>query len=206
MSRPVAFGLGLLLVAGVAAAAEGEAAEPSPAEAYFGNVELITQEGKAVRLYRDLLADKVVVIDTFYTTCTGICPVMSRSFAAVQEMVGDRLGRDVHLLSISVDPENDTPDKLKSYAARFKARPGWYFLTGAKENVDQALFKLGQYVEDKESHQGIIVIGNLKTGLWKKAFGLAPTEELLQVVQSVLDDRDPEAEGRDGGGDEQPTG
>ena len=101
----------------------------------------------------------------------------------------ERLGKDVFLVSITVDPENDTPEKLKAYAEKFHARPGWSFLTGTKENVDQALYKLGQYVQDKNSHKTIVIIGNESTGLWKKAFGLAQAEDLIKLVDEVMNDR-----------------
>ena len=164
-------------------------AEPSPAQKYFGDVPLVNQDGKEMRLYSDLIKDKVVVIDVMFTSCTGVCPVMSSTFAKIQNRLGDRLGKDVHLISISVDPVNDTPAKLKEYAARFKARPGWYFLTGSKENVDAALRKLGNYVETPEAHQNLFIIGNERSGLWKKAFGLAQPEALIPIVQSVVEDK-----------------
>jgi len=93
------------------------------------------------------------------------------------------------MLSISVDPATDTPETLKAYAARFKAGPGWYFLTGKKENVDWALYKVGQYVEAKDDHTTIIVIGNETTGLWKKALGMAKADDLIGIVRSVADDK-----------------
>jgi protein SCO1/2 len=163
--------------------------EPSPAQKYFGDVPLVNQDGKEMRLYSDLIKDKVVVIDVMFTSCTGVCPVMSSTFAKIQNRLGDRLGKDVHLISISVDPVNDTPARLKEYAARFNAKPGWYFVTGPKENVDAALRKLGQYVENREAHQNLFLIGNDRTGLWKKAFGLAKPEEIFPVVDSVLNDK-----------------
>lgn len=155
---------------------------------YFTDVELINQYGEPMRLYSDLLQGKVVVINTIFTTCTGICPLMSKSYETLQERVGDRLGEDVHLISISVDPENDTPEKMKEWGEKFHARRGWYLVTGDPENVAFALQKLGQYVEDPESHQGIMLMGNDKTGLWKKAFGLANVKEILEVFDSVLND------------------
>jgi protein SCO1/2 len=123
-----------------------------------------------------------------FATCTGICPVMSKSIEMIQEHVGDRLGQDVHLISISVDSENDTPAKLKEFADKFHAQRGWYFLTGPKENVSFALQRLGQYTETPEDHQGIILMGNDTTGLWKKAFGLAGADKLIEVFDSVLTD------------------
>lgn len=172
----------------VAAQNAGSDSSENPAERYFTNVELVNQDGELMRLYQDLLKDKVVVIDTIFTECTGICPVISKTFQRIQDHVGDRLGEDVHLISISVDPTNDTPEKLKDFAAKFNARKGWYFLTGPKANVDFALQKLGGYVADRESHTAIVIIGNETTGLWKKAMGLAPARDILPIVDSVLND------------------
>src|SRR5678815_1775816 len=161
----------------------------SPAEKYFSDVELIDQDGQRVRFYSDVLKNKVVVINTFFTTCTSICPPMNRNFEKIQEALGDRLGKDVYLVSISVDPATDTPPRLKEYGRRFHARPGWMFLTGKKENLDWALYKLGQYVEAKDDHTSIVIIGNEPKGLWKKAMGLAKAEELIKIVEDVIADR-----------------
>ena len=161
----------------------------SPAEKYFSDVELINQDGQKMRFYSDVLKDKVVIINTFFTTCTGVCPPINRSLERVQEALGDRLGKDAFLISMSVDPETDTPSRLKEYSRRFHARPGWIFLTGKKENVDWALYKLGQYVETKDGHTNIIIIGNEPKGLWKKAFGLAKADELIKIVEDVINDR-----------------
>jgi protein SCO1/2 len=166
-----------------------QAAEQSAAQRYFTDVVLINQNGEKMRLYSDLLKDKVVVIDFFFATCQGSCLPMNRNLQKVQEALGDRVGKDVHIISISVDPTVDTPASLKEYAKKLNARPGWYFLTGEKANVDFALRKLGQYVESKQDHTNIFIIGNERTGLWKKAFGLARSEELIKVVESVLNDR-----------------
>ena len=168
---------------------DNAAAERKPAEKYFSDVELINQDGQKVRFYSDVLKDKVVVINTFFTTCKSICPPLNRNFEKIQEALGDRLGKEVFLVSISVDPETDTPTRLKEYGQRFHARPGWLFLTGKKENVDWALYKLGQYVETRDDHTSIFIIGNEPKGLWKKAFGLAKAEELIRIVEDVINDR-----------------
>ena len=107
----------------------------------------------------------------------------------MQLALGDRVGKDVHIISISVDPLVDTPANLKAYAKKLHARPGWYFLTGEKQNVDFALGKLGHLVSRKEEHLNIFIIGNERTGLWKKAFGLAQSDEIVKVVESVLNDK-----------------
>ena len=175
--------------ASMSKADSGPTPERSPAEKYFSDVELINQDGQKVRFYTDVLKNKVVVINTFFTTCTSICPPMNRNFEKIQEALGDRLGKDAFLVSISVDPETDTPPRLKEYSRRFHARPGWMFLTGKKENVDWALYKLGQYVETRDNHTSIFIIGNEPKGLWKKAMGLAKAEELIRIVEDVINDR-----------------
>jgi protein SCO1/2 len=114
---------------------------------------------------------------------------MNRNMEKIQEALGERVGRDVFLVSISVDPLTDTPPRLKEYAAKFHAGKGWMFLTGKKENVDWALYKIGQYVESKDDHTSVIIVGNEATGLWKKVFGLAKPAELLQVVAGVANDK-----------------
>jgi protein SCO1 len=161
----------------------------SAAEKYFSDVELINQDGEKLRFYSDVLKNKVVVINAFFTTCTSVCPPMNRNLEKIQNALGDRLGRDVFLVSISVDPVNDTPTRLKEYSQRFHARSGWIFLTGKKENVDWALYKLGQYVEEKNDHTSVLIVGNESKGLWKKAFGLAKAEELIKIVDDVINDR-----------------
>jgi protein SCO1 len=168
-----------------------QTAAESPAHKYFTDVVLLNQNGERMRLYSDLLRGKVVIIDSFFATCQGSCLPMNRNLEKVQEALGDHVGKDVFIISISVDPEVDTPASLKEYAKKLHARPGWYFLTGDKQNVDFALNKLGQYVNDKQDHLNIFIIGNERTGLWKKAFGLARSDELVKVVESVLNDQPP---------------
>jgi protein SCO1 len=172
--------------------------EPSVAEKYFSDVELLDQDGRKVRFYTDMLKGKTVVVNAFFTTCTSVCPPMNRNMEKIQEALGDRLGKEVFLVSVSVDPLTDTPPRLKEYARKFHAKPGWTFLTGKKENVDWALYKVGQYVESKDDHTTVIIVGNEPTGLWKKAFGLAKTDELVKIVESVANDKG-EAGGEKGG-------
>jgi protein SCO1/2 len=169
--------------------AKTAAEEASPAQKYFTDVELLNQDGKKVRFYSDVLKGKTVVVNAFFTTCTSVCPPMNRNMEKIQEVLGDRVGRDVFLVSMTVDPENDTPARIKEYAQKFHAGPGWIFLTGKKENLDWALYKLGQYVEQKDDHKTIFIIGNEPTGLWKKAFAMANVGELVQVVESVVNDK-----------------
>jgi protein SCO1/2 len=169
--------------------ASANTADQSPGHRYFTDVLLINQNGEKMRFYSDLLQGKVVIINSFFGTCQGSCLPMNRNLEKVQEALGERLGKDVRIISISVDPLVDTPPTLREYAKKLHAKPGWYFLTGDTQNVDFALKKLGQFVDDKQDHLNIIIIGNERTGLWKKAFGLAKSDEIVKVVESVLNDQ-----------------
>jgi protein SCO1/2 len=161
----------------------------TPARHYFTDVVLLNQNGEPMRFYSDLLQGKVVIINSFFGTCRDSCLPMNRNLERVQQALGDRVGKDVRIISISVDPTVDTVASLNAYAKTLHAGPGWYFLTGDKQNVDAVLRKLGQFVYDKQNHLNLIIVGNERTGLWKKAFGLARSEELVRVVESVLNDQ-----------------
>jgi protein SCO1/2 len=190
MTRTAVVVLLLLAVANVQA--QAPAPQPSPqsaAQSYFGDTVLLDQDGREHRFYTDLVRGKIVIMDFIYTRCVGPCPILSSTFAKLQARLGDRLGKDVFLLSFSVDPAYDTPARLKEYAGRFHAKPGWLFLTGSRENAEAVLRRLGQWVESPEQHQTLYIVGNEPTGLWKKAFGLAKPEDLFPVIDSVIDDR-----------------
>jgi protein SCO1/2 len=163
------------------------AADAPPSARYFANLSLVDQDGNATDLY-SLMKGRTIVIHSFFATCTGSCPVMMRTISAIQERFADRLGKDLVLVSLTVDPKNDTPAKLKAYAAASKAGAGRYFLTGSQEQVDAALKRIGQFVTSPEQHANVMIVGNEKTGLWKKAFGLSKPEEIVEIVRSVVDD------------------
>jgi cytochrome oxidase Cu insertion factor (SCO1/SenC/PrrC family) len=164
-------------------------AATSAAHKYFTDVELVNQDGERMRLYSDVLKDRVVVVNAFFATCQGNCLPMNRNLEKLQAAFKERMGKDLYIVSISVDPTVDTPQSLKEYAKKSAAVPGRLFLTGKKENVNWALYKLGQYVEQRDQHTTIFIIGNERTGLWKKAAGLAQVDELIKIVESVLDDK-----------------
>ena len=163
-------------------------AEDPAAHKYFGDTPLVDQNGREVRFYSDLIKGKVVVINVFFATCSSVCPVVSRTLGKLQERLGDRLGQEVHMLSITVDPA-DTPERLKAYAQQVQAKPGWYFLTGDKENVDAVLGRLGQGVKTPDQHSTVLLVGNTRTGLWKKVLGLSNPDQVIEAVMSVVDDQ-----------------
>ena len=119
-------------LAGVLAHAGAARANPWGAD-YFPNVPLTTQDGKVVRFYDDLLKGKSVAINVIFTDCTEVCPLETANLVQVTRVLGERVGRDVHFYSISIDPKRDTPKVLKAYADKFGAK--WLFLTGREDDV-----------------------------------------------------------------------
>jgi protein SCO1 len=140
---------------------------------YFPDVPLISHQGKQVRFFSDLIKDKVVVINFIYTSCPDECALETARLREVQKILGDRVGKDVFMYSITIDPQHDTPKLLKDYAEKFEAGPGWLFLTGKDADITQLRVKLGLYsVADKEGklqdHNLSLIIGNQKTGQWMR--------------------------------------
>ena len=137
---------------------------------YFPNVALTTHESEEVHFFDDLIADKVVAINFIYTRCPDTCPLETAQLVRVQKIMGDRLGKDVFFYSISIDPENDTPQVLKEYRERFGAN--WTFLTGDKDDIIKLRKKLGLYIAEiqdgSNNHNVSMIIGNQATGRWMK--------------------------------------
>jgi cytochrome oxidase Cu insertion factor (SCO1/SenC/PrrC family) len=138
---------------------------------YFPNVPLTTHDGESVRFFDDLIKDKIVVINFIYTKCPDTCPLETAKLVRVQNIMGDRVGKDVFFYSISIDPEYDTPEVLREYRKRFKAN--WTFLTGKESDIIQIRRKLGLYIEeiqgdDSNNHNVNMIIGNQATGRWMK--------------------------------------
>ena len=158
------------------------------AEKYLGGLSLLDQDGKPVDLYRDMIAGRSVVIHTFFAGCGDSCPAAMATLKSVQERLGKRLGPEVRLVSITVDSFHDTPAALKEYAARVGAQPGWVFLTGSERQVGEALRRVGLFVNEPGAHQDIMVVGNMRTGLWKKIHGTAPNASVVKLIMGVADD------------------
>ncbi len=157
---------------------------------YFTNIELTTQYGTKVRFYDDLLKDKIVVIELFYTCCIDACPLETARLAQVQKMLGDRVGKDIFFYSISIDPMRDTPEALRAYAEKYHAGPGWLFLTAKKEDIDLISRKLGLYSDpdpsDRDGHTPNVLLGNERTGQWIRNSGLDNPRYLAVMIGDWL--------------------
>ena len=190
------------LLAGAAASALPAALPTRPARAarplaqrggvaYFTNAELRTHDGRTLRFYDDLLKGKIVLINFMYTECGDICPGMTQNLADVQKLLGDRVGRDIFMYSFTLQPEHDTPERLKEYAETFDVKPGWLFLTGAPADIELLRRRLGfadsDPVQDAdlEQHIGIVRIGNEPLNRWVMTAALSRPESIIQNIRLV---------------------
>ena len=146
---------------------------------------LLTQDGEEVLFVSDVIGDNIVVMDFVYTTCTTICPVLSAIFTQVQGKLGEQVGDDVVLVSMSVDPIRDTPQRLKAYSAKHRAGDSWLWLTGAKPVVDEVLVGVGAYTTNFEDHPTMVLIGDGRTGEWKRLFGFPNPDRIVSVVNEM---------------------
>jgi protein SCO1/2 len=165
---------------------------------YFPNVPMRTHEDKKIRFYDDVIhGDKTVVINFMYTVCTGKCPGTTGNLVELQELLGDRVGRDVFMWSITLDPENDTPKALREYAELFGVKPGWQFLTGEKNDIESLRQKLG-FVDpdptrdaDRANHAGVIVYGNEAIDRWAACPAKAKPENIIDLIDWMNRSRPP---------------
>lgn len=151
---------------------------------------LLDQDGHPQRLVSEVIGDRVVVAGFVYTTCTTVCPVVSALFSRLQDRLGEDLDSRVRLLSLSVDPLRDTPARLKDYAARHGARPGWLWLTGRGEDVAAALKGFGTYTADYRDHPVTILVGDGRSGRWTRFYGFEDPDRLAARVREYLASRD----------------
>ena len=152
------------------------------------DVEVVTQDGVKVHFYDDLIKDKIVLINFFYADCEKFCPPMTANLLKVQKLLGDRIGKDIFMYSLTLKPEHDTPEVLKHYAHMHEVQPGWTFLTGTPEVMETLRRKLG-FIDpdpavdvDKSSHIGIVLYGNDSLNRWSACPGLVNPKEIVRSI------------------------
>lgn len=137
--------------------------------AYFTDLELLTQDGERVRFYSDVLRDQVVLINFIFTHCEGACPMLTHRLTQVRDLMGSEEAQRVRFVSISIDPERDTPEALKAFSQEQRADDeNWWFLTGEPDHVHQVVKRLGQYSPDVEAHSTLLLAGNVRNRHWMK--------------------------------------
>jgi protein SCO1/2 len=157
---------------------------------YFPNVPLITQDGKTIHFYDDMLKGKIVLINFIYTECGETCPLETAKLAQVYKLLGDRMGKDIFFYSITVDAKRDTPAVLKAYSKKFHTGPGWYFLTGKKEDIDTVRKKIGMAGRLDEDpltgHTSSLTLGNEPQGQWMQDSSFDDPHFIATIVGNWL--------------------
>lgn len=162
-------------------------------KSHFPNIELTNHDGEKRLFYDDLVEGKVVAINFIYTSCPSSCPAETAKLAQVQQLLGDAVGRDVFVYSITIDPDHDTVEVLKEYRQRFNAGPGWEFLTGNEEDITMLRKKLGLFIEeiqgDDGDHNLTFIAGNDTTGQWVKRSPYDSAASLANLIGFQLTGR-----------------
>jgi protein SCO1 len=159
---------------------------------HLPNVPLVTHEGEQVLFYDDLIKDKIVTLNFFYSSCNDICPTVTANLAAVQSLLGEQVGRQVFMYSFTLDPETDDVNTIKRYRAAFEAGPGWTFLTGKRDDLEKLRKAIGFRVpdpaldRDKEQHIGNIRYGNEPLMLWAACPGMAHASFIAKTISWMV--------------------
>ncbi|MBI4289840.1 MAG: SCO family protein [Betaproteobacteria bacterium] len=157
----------------------------------FSNIILYTQHGQPVRFYDDLVKDKTVIINLMFTGCGETCPANTAELAKINDLLGQRMGRDIIMVSLSIDPVADSPARLKQYWESFGAKPGWLFLTGKPGEVDRLRREIGAYDLDPQidadptQHAGFITVGNDRTNRWTALPLLMHRRQLVGTILRI---------------------
>lgn len=159
--------------------------QPQGSTVRFADVTLLDQHARPVRLQDDLVRDRIVVMSFVYTTCTTVCPVVSAIMQKVQDGLDARSGARVQLVSISVDPLRDTPERLRDYARNFRSGPDWHWLTGSSQAVKETLQGLGTWSADYVDHQPVILVGDGDSDRWTRYYGFTDPAVLLAKVEQL---------------------
>jgi protein SCO1 len=153
------------------------------------NVDVQDQDGVTRKFLSDVIGNKLVAINFIFTTCTAVCPTQSLILRKLQDQLGSELGQEFGLISVSIDPQRDIPERLKSYAQERGAKPGWHWITGEKANIDQILSKAGIPRGEVTDHPALILLGDPQGGEWMRFYGFPKAEQLLKGLKQLQSQR-----------------
>ncbi|MFC5462301.1 SCO family protein [Massilia niabensis] len=180
------------LLSPMARAAQRRAGPRRPAAGHFPNVLLQTHEGRDVHFYTDLVKDRLVVLNMMYANCANICPPNTANLLRVQEALGSRVGRDVFMYSLTLQPAIDKPIDLRRYMDKYGISGGWTFLTGEPRDVELLRFKLGFYNAnpvtdaDLKQHTGMVRIGHDGLDRWSMIPAQATAQQIVSSISGYL--------------------
>jgi protein SCO1/2 len=175
----------LMILLSVLSSAPSQKASPIP------DVPVRTQEGAEVHFYRDLVKGKTVLINFMYAHCRGWCPMQTRNLVKVQRELQHRLGHEVTMISISLDPEEDTPAVLRGYADAAGVKPGWLFLTGKRADIERLRRALGfvdpdpKVDRDRSQHLGIVLLGDDAHQRWSGMPALSTPKVIVDAIERL---------------------
>jgi protein SCO1 len=173
--------------------AAAESAIPPPASSgtrdprvYFTDADLRNQDGRKLKFYTDALKGKTVVLNVGYTSCTDACPLITRQMLQVREELGTLFGKQVFFVTVTSDPERDTPQALKAFAQKQGADvAGWSFVTGRKGDVDQILKRLGAFSENVESHATVLYIMDVDARRMRRMLPNLPPKAIAEAARII---------------------
>lgn len=170
----IRFAIALLVAAPLFAA-------PSSFSPKIPDVEVVTHEGKTVRFYSDLVKGRNVAVNFIFTNCTTVCPMSGAMFASLQKP-GDR---NLHFISVSIDPANDTPKRLTAWSKPFRTQPGWTLISGEQAAIDAIVKAFGGPEGRPQDHNPLTIIGSDVTHQWTRLYGFPGTEKVAATVAEV---------------------
>ena len=180
MPRFLPIALGLMLVIG--AAPHPAAASSNVVDLDVPDVELVDQDNRRGRFVSDVIGDRLAAVTFTFTTCTTICPVLDGIFLGLQDKIAEDLGGDSILVSVTVDPANDIPQRLKARAEELDAKPGWTFLTGEKDTVNDLLKALEVYAPNIWDHPPTVFVVDGRRGVWTRLYGFPSPDKIAEVL------------------------
>jgi protein SCO1 len=157
---------------------------PAPVALAVPDIEVVNQDGRHVRFNSQVVEGRIAIVTGFFTTCSSMCPITQEKLSQVARLLGPRLGKDVVIVSVSVDAENDTPARMKDWGEKFHIGPGWTLLSGNRAEVDTLLKSLGLFVELRQRHQSALMIGSAASG-WVRVSSWTPSEKLAKLAESM---------------------
>lgn len=164
--------------------------QPATASLPVPDLQVVTQSGDHLRFNSELVKGRIAIVTGFFTTCTSMCPITQESLAHVAKLLGPRLGKDVVIISLSVDPENDTPERMKAWSEKFHTGPGWVLASGNKADVQALLKSLGLFVDLPQRHQSALMVGGQSSG-WVRISSWTSPEKLVKLVDDIAATRQP---------------
>ena len=184
--------LGGMAATGAAVAGLGLARPAAADQGRIPDVEVVDQDGRRFRFYSDLVRGRIVTLNFMFTSCGETCPLVTQNLTQLQDLLGDRVGRDIFMYSLTLQPEVDTPEVLRDYAESYGVKPGWRFLTGAKDDIELLRKSLGFASLDpeldiiKDEHTGLVRFGNAALDRWSACPGLSRPEFLAKAILTQM--------------------